>query len=84
MSSGGAQGLIVAQPYGGGRLAEVTAFNRSEVAQQIRQSFDALVKASPIGAPLVRCWIRACAFYACITSVVHLLAAPRCRCHAAL
>jgi hypothetical protein len=34
--------------------AEASAFNRSEMAAQIRQSFDSLVKASPIGVPLVR------------------------------
>jgi hypothetical protein len=35
------------------QVAEASAFNRSEMAAQIRQSFDNLVKASPIGVPLV-------------------------------
>jgi hypothetical protein len=35
------------------QAAEASAFNRSEMAAQIRQSFDNLVKASPIGVPLV-------------------------------
>lgn len=39
---------------GATELVQTAAFNRSEAAQQIRQSFDALVKASPIGLSLVR------------------------------
>jgi len=35
------------------QAAEASVFNRSDMAAQIRQSFDNLVKASPIGVPLV-------------------------------
>lgn len=39
--------------YSASQLTDVSAFTRSEVAEKIRRSFDALVKASPIGVPLV-------------------------------
>lgn len=35
------------------RIPEASMIDRSDMASKIRQSFDALVKASPIGIPLV-------------------------------
>lgn len=45
---------LPAHPYGAASLAEAAAFNRSEVAQRIRASFEAMVARSPIGGALVR------------------------------
>lgn len=44
---------LVPHPYPVHGLPEGSNFTRSDVAQQIRRSFDALVKASPIGTPMV-------------------------------
>lgn len=41
--------------YAAASFAEVAAFNRSEVAERIRRSFDAMVARSPMGAHMVSC-----------------------------
>ncbi len=41
-------------PYAAASLADAAAFNRSEVAERIRRSFDAMVARSPIATHLVR------------------------------
>jgi hypothetical protein len=51
---------LVPQPYPVHGLPEGSNFTRSDVAQQIRRSFDALVKASPIGTPMVGRRLCAC------------------------
>jgi hypothetical protein len=45
--------LVVAHPYAAASFADAVAFNRSEVAERIRRSFDAMVARSPIGVHLV-------------------------------
>ena len=44
----------LANPHAAPQAGDGAAFSRSEVAERIRQSFDALVKASPIGVNMVR------------------------------
>jgi hypothetical protein len=46
--------LPVAHPFAAASFAQAAAFNRSEVAERIRRSFDAMVARSPIGGHLVR------------------------------
>ena len=46
-------GPLLVHPFSAASFAEAAAFNRSEVAERIRRSFDAMVARSPIGGHLV-------------------------------
>lgn len=49
--------LLAPLQFAAASFAEAAAFNRSEVAERIRRSFDAMVARSPIGGHLVSSWV---------------------------